>query len=73
MLTERDVEKMDYYELLGLGHVAMRCSADLIKKACTYVPSVGRDFGGKLICGGICRALVLSKTEKVEGGEGVHT
>lgn len=35
MLTERDVERMDYYELLGLGHVAMRCSGDLIKKACT--------------------------------------
>ncbi len=34
MLTERDVEKMDYYCLLGLGHLAMRCSPELIKKAC---------------------------------------
>lgn len=34
MLTERDVERMDYYELLGLGHLAMRCNGELIKKAC---------------------------------------
>jgi hypothetical protein len=27
---------MDYYELLGLGHVAMRADQDLIKRACTY-------------------------------------
>lgn len=35
--TEDDIEDMDFYQLLGLGHLAMRADADLIKRACESV------------------------------------